>query len=104
MPAVAGRENSGFQGKVRLKRLAPPVLRSVLFWEYQEPYRIGSARIWHMPGFRTGWIRGQWDELTAKDSDDHEMIQRHLLDAMQGRARGYFAGKNGMINEIGGPE
>lgn len=104
MPAVNGCENNGFEGRIRLKRFSPPVIRNVLFWEYEEPYRIGRARIMHIPGFTRGRIRGTWDDRTAKDFDDHEQIQKHLLDGLQGRARGYFAGKDGRINEIPGDE
>lgn len=104
MPAMSGRKNSGFKGKLTLKRFSPPVIRNVLFWEYEDPYRLGKARILHIPGFRTGWVRGYWDDMTAKDFDDHEQIQRHLLDAMQGRVRGYFAGENGRLDQISGKE
>lgn len=104
MPLVAGRKDSGFQGKLRLKRLSPPLLRNVMFWEYEQPYRLGSARILHIPGLRTGWIRGRWDDRSVKDPDNHLLIQQHLLDAMQGRVRGYFAGENGNIHPVGGDQ
>ena len=100
MPAVSGRKNDGFTGKIKLKRLSPPVLRHVPFWEYEEPYRLGKATIFHVPGFRSGWILGWWDERTAKDMDDHELIEQHLLEgmqAMQGKLRGYFVDRGGQV-------
>lgn len=101
MPALKGRKHSGFTGTVRLRRfLTPPLCRNVLMWEYMEPYRLGRARIIHIPGIKTSWLRGQWDDMTAKDFDDHERIQRHLLDAMQARVRGYFVGEDGRIDPI----
>lgn len=102
MPTLKGRKDSGFKGTVRLRRwLTPPLQRHVLMWEYVEPYRLGTATIRHIPGIRCSWLRGQWDDMTAKDYDDHELIQRHLLDAMQGRVRGYFLGEDGQIDPIG---
>jgi len=102
MPALKGRKDSGFKGTVRLRRfLTPPLQRQVLMWEYIEPYRIGTASICHIPGIKRSWLRGRWDDMTAKDYDDHERIQRHLLDAMQARVRGYFVGEGGIIDPIG---
>lgn len=102
MPSLKGRKDSGFSGTVRLRRfLSPPLQRKVLCWEYVEPYRIGTGRIIHVPGFKRSWLRGRWDDLSAKDFDDHERIQRHLLDAMQARVRGYFIGEDGAIDPIG---
>lgn len=101
MPALRGRKDSGFSGTVRLRRfLTPPLQRKILMWEYMEPYRIGSARIWHIPGIKRSWMRGHWDDMTAKDFDDHARIQQHLLNAMQARVRGYFIGENGRIDPI----
>lgn len=101
MPILEGRKHSGFAGTVRLRRwLSPPLQRNVLLWEYTEPYRLGTARIWHIPGIKTSRMRGRWDDMTAKDYDDHEHIQRHLLDAMQARVRGYFIGEDGRIDPI----
>ena len=85
MPAVDGRKNSGFKGKLTLKRFSPPVFRITL-WEYEEPYRLGRSWVFHIPGLRSGWLRGCWDDSTAKDSeDDHEAIMRHLMEAIDGR-------------------
>jgi hypothetical protein len=102
MPLLKGCRDSGFKGTVRLRRfLTPPYIRGVLMWEYTEPYRTGTARIIHIPGIRTSWLRGRWDDMTAKDYDDHERIQRHLLGALQGRVRGYFAGRDGRLDPAG---
>lgn len=102
MPALKGRKGSGFAGTVRLRRFSsPPLQRRVLMWEYCEPYRLGTARIWHVPGIRRSWLRGRWDDMTAKDYDDHDRIQRHLLGAMQARVRGYFIGEGGQIDPTG---
>ena len=101
MPMLKGRSRSRFAGTVALRRLSPPLQRKVLIWEYEEPYRLGRARIWHVPGFRRSWMRGRWDDRSAKDYDDHDAIQAHLLSAMQGRARGYFIGEDGQIDPIG---
>lgn len=102
MPVLKGRPGSGFKGTVRLRRfLSPPLQRRVAMWEYTEPFRLGTARIVHIPGVKRSWLRGRWDELTAKDYDDHELIQQHLLGAMQGRVRGYFIGEGGRIDPAG---
>ena len=102
MPLLKGRRDSGFTGTVRLRRfLSPPLQRGVLMWEYTEPYRLGRATIWHVPGIKRSRVRGRWDDMTAKDYDDHERIQAHLLDAMQARVRGYFIGADGQIDPIG---
>src|SRR5581483_1676596 len=102
MPMLKGRKHSRFTGNVALRRWGtPPLQRKVLIWEYAEPYRLGRAVIWHVPGIRRSWMRGRWDDRSAKDYDDHEAIQRHLLNAMQGRARGYFIGEDGQIDPIG---
>lgn len=105
MPILKGRRDSGFTGTVQLRRFTAPVLqRHVLMWEYMEPYRTGTARIWHVPGIRRSRISGRWDEGTAKDYDDHELIQQHLLGALQARVRGYFIGENGRIDPAASPE
>lgn len=102
MPKMKDRTDSSFTGIVRLRRFtAPPLIRGTLMWEYEEPFRLGRATIWHIPGVQRSWLRGRWDAKTAKDYDDHDQIQRHLLDAMQARARGYFIGKDGVIDPIG---
>lgn len=103
MPLLKSGKDSSFRGTVQLRRfLTPPLVRNVVMWEYMHPYRIGSARILHIPGIKRSWLRGQWDDRTAKDYDAHELIQRHLLEAVQGRVRGYFAGEDGRIDPIAG--
>lgn len=101
MPVLQGRKDSGFKGTVKLRRfLTPPLVRNVFMWEYLEPYRSGTAWIIHIPGVKRSWLRGRWDIATAKDFDDHERIQRHLLDALQARVRGYFIGQDGKIDPV----
>lgn len=105
MPVLKGRKHGGFKGTVRLRRFTtPPLVRDVFMWEYMEPFRSGTARIIHIPGIKRSWLRGRWDESTVKDYDDHERIQRHLLDALQARIRGYFVGAGGRIDPISDQE
>ena len=105
MPVLKGRKDSGFKGTVRLRRFTtPPLVRNVFMWEYLEPYRVGAAWIIHIPGIKRSWLRGRWDDRTAKDYDDHLLIQQHLLDALQARIRGYFVGEGGRIDPISDQE
>lgn len=106
MPSLrGGADGARFKGSVRLRRFSSPLVqRDVPVWEYCEPYRYGTGTIWHFPGISRSRLSGCWDNATAKDPDDHELIQQHLLTVMQGRARGYYAGKDGRIDPAGGSE